>query len=102
MEVPDMAVFLRTLPHLEGLSVERVDRDEAGITTSLRAMAEGTPCPACQQPSPHVHSAYGRTVADLPWSGLRVRLRVRSRRFRCHNARCPRKIFCERLPALVP
>ena len=102
MEVPDMAVFLRTLPHLEGLSVERVDRDEAGITTSLRAMAEGTPCPACQQASPHVHSAYGRTVAALPWSGLRVRLRVRSRRFRCHNASCPRKIFCERLPALVP
>jgi transposase len=40
-------------------------------------------------------------VADLPWSGARVTLRVRARRFRCRQAACPRRVFCERLPGLV-
>jgi transposase len=40
-------------------------------------------------------------VADLPWNGVQVRLRVRSRRFFCDYADCPQVIFTERLPGLV-
>jgi transposase len=45
---------------------------------------------------------YQRTVADLPWADLAIRLLVRVRRFRCDNPTCPRAIFCERLgPAIA-
>jgi transposase len=40
-------------------------------------------------------------VADLPWSGRRVRMLLSVRKFRCPRIGCPRRIFTERLPSLV-
>jgi transposase len=64
---------------------------------------EGAParCPCCGHGSSGTHSRYARTLADLPWHGAAVRLRVRSRRMFCENAACERKIFCERLPEIA-
>ncbi len=55
-------------------------------------------CPRCRHTSTRVHSKYRRTLADLPWHGLRVRLDVRVRRFFCDVPGCQRRIFTERLP----
>jgi transposase len=41
-----------------------------------------------------------RTVADLPWLGIAVRLELHTRRFFCQQPACARQIFCERLPAV--
>jgi hypothetical protein len=49
-----------------------------------------------------VHSHYWRTVADQPWGGRPVSIRLQARRFRCMNQACPQRIFVERLPALAP
>jgi transposase len=51
--------------------------------------------------SERVHSHYERTVCDLPWRGISVTLKVRSRRFFCENRECERSIFCERLPEIA-
>ena len=40
-------------------------------------------------------------MADLPWHGVSVRLELRTRRFRCRNSRCTKRIFCERLPRVA-
>jgi hypothetical protein len=40
-------------------------------------------------------------VADLPWHGVAIRLELQTRRFRCRNELCRRKVFCERLPKVV-
>src|SRR6266516_291789 len=42
-----------------------------------------------------------RMLQDLPFSGRRMRLSLRVRRFFCANTCCPRQIFAERLPALT-
>ncbi len=55
-------------------------------------------CPQCGHASTRVHSRYRRTLADLPWHGLRVRLAVHVRRFFCDVPGCRRRIFTERLP----
>jgi transposase len=55
----------------------------------------------CGTLSDRVHSAYQRRLADLPWQGRIVEIRVRARRFRCAIADCPRAIFTERLPEVV-
>ncbi|MGI8547903.1 MAG: transposase family protein, partial [Gemmatimonadaceae bacterium] len=55
-------------------------------------------CPKCGHASTRVHSRYRRTLADLPWHGLRVRLDIRVRRFFCDVPGCQRRIFTERLP----
>ena len=58
-------------------------------------------CPLCGRRSRRVHSRYWRTLADRPWNGRPVVLRLLVRRFRCGNTDCPRRIFTERLPELV-
>ncbi len=50
---------------------------------------------------PGRHSTYQRHLADLPWQGRVVELRVQVRRLRCVNAACPRAIFAERLPGVT-
>jgi transposase len=42
-----------------------------------------------------VHSRYARTVADLPWHEIPVKLELHTRRFRCQNGLCTQRIFCE-------
>lgn len=58
-------------------------------------------CPGCHAHSDRIHSRYVHTVADLPWHGRRVVLRITARRFRCRTVGCPRTIFCERLRAVL-
>lgn len=55
--------------------------------------------PSCGCASVRAQSRYERRLADLPWHGLAVALRIRVRRFVCEVPRCPRRVFCERLPA---
>jgi len=64
----------------------------------MRAQAE---CPRCHRPTARVHSYYTRSVADLPWHGVAIKLELGTRRFRCQNSLCTKRIFCERLPRVV-
>jgi transposase len=58
-------------------------------------------CPLCEQSSARVHSAYQRSLQDLPCCGQVLRLRVAVRRFFCNNMTCRRKVFAERLPEMM-
>ncbi len=68
------------------------------IILIVRAVQSSPACPKCQQPSSSLHSHYQRTLADLPWHGVAVRLQLQTRKFRCRNQDCRQKVFCERLP----
>jgi len=78
-----------------------VDAEAQAVTVELEAIAPCCPCPSCQLPAERIHSHYRRTVADLPWASLIVKLYLHVRKFFCDNAACPRKVFTERLPCLV-
>jgi hypothetical protein len=41
-----------------------------------------------RQASRRIHSHYLRNLADLPWNGRIVKLRMRARRFRCSDPEC--------------
>jgi transposase len=71
------------------------------ITLVVKAIADTSVCPLCHCPSNRVHSSYTRTVADLPWHGIAIRLRLHTRKFFCKQQHCPRRVFCERLPGVV-
>ncbi len=55
----------------------------------------------CGTWSEAVHSRYQRTIAALPWGRQAVQLRLRVREFFCRQPTCSRRIFTERLPAVV-
>ncbi|MHB0663810.1 transposase family protein [Roseomonas mucosa] len=62
---------------------------------------EAAACPACGTSSRRVHSHYQRRLADLPWQGRPVTLRLQARRFRCLDPTCTRQTFAERLPEVA-
>ncbi|WP_431311662.1 ISL3 family transposase [Neomesorhizobium albiziae] len=66
-----------------------------------RPKAMESRCPCCHCRTGRVHSHYMRRLADLPWQGRVVEIRLHARRFRCADAQCPRRIFTERHPETV-
>ena len=83
------------------LRVEALLLAEDGLAILASSEATDVRCPLCGRRSDRVHSRYARTLADLPWADLAVRLRVRVRKFFCDNAGCPRKVFAERLDGVA-
>lgn len=84
----------------EAIHLEQIIQHHSSLTLVKATLPEAE-CPRCHRPSTRVHSYYTRTVADLPWHGVAVQLTLRTRRFRCKNSLCTRRIFCERLPRVV-
>jgi transposase len=88
-------------PHLADFEVYPLSIAADRVELRVIAVQPQAACPVCHELSSRVHSRYERCVADLPWNRARVLFRVQARRFRCLVAGCTRRIFCERLPALV-
>jgi transposase len=91
------------LPDATALRLEACDVDDttAQITLRVQSTQTNAPCPLCATPARRIHSAYGRTLADLPWAQYRVCLQLRVRKWFCRNRACHRRIFTERLPTIA-
>ncbi|HEU5102597.1 MAG TPA: ISL3 family transposase [Roseiflexaceae bacterium] len=89
------------LPDTANLRLEHVRIDPDQLLLTLVATQSEAACPVCDQPSRRIQSRYTRTLADLPWATTGVQLQLHVRRFFCPNPACVRKIFTERLPAVV-
>lgn len=89
------------LPHLDGFKLVAIHFSDENIILQLRPKRKSAVCPLCHHRSSALHSSYIRTLADLPLGGKALSLSVEVRRFRCYQAACSRKIFCERLPQLT-
>jgi len=85
-------------PAATELRVDVVAYTASELIITASARRHVVRCPACGHASARVHSRYQRTLGDLPWHGLRVRLMLRVRRFFCDVPGCARRIFTERLP----
>src|SRR5215218_2823788 len=86
----------------EAIRLDCIRPSLSTITLVVKTTALQSTCPRCQRRSQHAHSRYIRHVADLPWHGVAVKLELHTRRFRCENSLCSQRIFCERLPSVVP
>lgn len=88
-------------PTSAGVRVDRVWWEGPTLHLAATTTRRTARCPLCHRRSKRVHSRYGRTIADLPCAGAVVTLHLRTRRFVCRVRWCRRKVFTERLPALV-
>jgi transposase len=94
---PHTDLVRNSLPAAEQVVLEAVEETAEGIV--FRVRGRHTPrCPACFQSPVSYHSRYLRRMGDLPWQGKRVEIHWETRRFRCRNRECRRKIFAEPLP----
>jgi transposase len=89
------------LPAPKLLNLIGVRADENAITLTARTSSRVALCPVCGKRSARVHSRYTRTLADLPWQGIPVTVRLHVRRFFCDEEACDRAIFAERLSGVA-
>ena len=89
------------LPDPDRLQLLSLTADATEVTLSVETTGPGAPCPCCGEESTRIHSRYLRSLADLPWQELPVRLRLHVRRFFCDHPACERQIFTKRLPGVV-
>jgi transposase len=94
-----LATNLLPLDHGLRLGDVSIGPDQS-VATLVATSPRGT-CPVCGTWSEAVHSLYQRTIADLPWGRQTVRLQLCVRKFFCRQPACSRRIFTERLPAVV-
>jgi transposase len=98
-----MDILANLLPEPESIVVNKVEIDEEGkrIICTVSVNGATASCPVCRMVTMRIHSYYKRSLADLPWAGIPVRIHVRVHRFFCDNPGCVRKIFSERLPGIA-
>jgi transposase len=87
------------LPDTTELRLNDLVSEPTSLTIVVETIREAVPCPDCHQSTSRIHSRYTRTLADLPWQGMAVRLCLKARKFFCSSLSCPRQVFTERLPA---
>ena len=86
----------RVLPLIPAvLVVDQVHRSTDRITIHCRSRPAVAQCPDCREGSSRLHSRYERRIADLPWQGRAVTIKLSVRRLRCGNRRCQHRIFAE-------
>ena len=90
------------LPDPSCLTLEDMSRQGGVIVMTVSATSVGCACPRCGVHSSRIHSRYYRTLRDLPCHGAVVRICLRTHRFYCRAPDCPRRIFTQRLPVVVP
>lgn len=90
------------LPDQEEVTLESLTTTaSSGVLMMLRTLRPEVACPSCGTLSRRVHSRYLRAIADLPWEGVSVMIRLRTRRFFCADDGCTKRIFVEPLPQTV-
>lgn len=85
----------------QAITLETLSASETQVLLVVKSIQPTASCPCCHHSSARIHSHYQRTIADLPWQGVSVKLQLFTRRFFCVNFKCIRRIFCERFPQLV-
>src|SRR5579872_7431704 len=83
------------------LQVTRLLPSPDQVIIEVRPRPTTAQCPTCGLASHKIHSVYRRVLADLPWQGRPVSIRVAARRFRCPNRICSRQTFAERLSGVM-
>ena len=63
-------------PQVAGVRVPRVWREGVALHLEVVATRRAARCPLCRRRSKRKHSAYGRTVTDLPCSGGKCQVSV--------------------------
>lgn len=94
--------LLTQLLDLPGFRVDQATIDRDTVTVTAAPSATAAICPTCATPSTRVHSAYTRSLHDLPWGTHVLHLTLALRRFRCCVPACPRQTFVERMPHIAP
>ncbi|MBB6174249.1 hypothetical protein HNR23_004309 [Nocardiopsis mwathae] len=91
----------RLLPHLAGVTLDRVEQTPDLIRLHAHPRATNAACPACGSTSIRVHSRYRRRLADTALGTRRTVIDLHVRRFFCDTPACEKRTFAEQITGLT-
>ena len=77
------------------MKVNHFESRQNGLIIFASSKTKGAPCPECGMLNYSVHDYYYRSVTDLPIFQKSTNIQMKTRKFRCKNSSCNRKVFSE-------
>jgi len=93
--------MIKQLIDMPFLKLQKIDHSDGLIRIYASAKSKRSKCPLCGKFSNRVHDYYFRTIADLPVFHNRTVILLKTRKFKCGNNRCRRKVFSEQTPDIM-
>src|SRR5436305_15230171 len=93
-----MSSCCTVVPDAAELHLKRVIAKCVFLAVEVEAARAVVRCLGCGRACSRRHSYYSRTLSDLPSHGVRVQLRLRTRKSFCDARACSRRILTDRLP----
>jgi transposase len=86
---------------LPKFTIAKIEYVDASITVFASIKSNRSRCPVCESFSSAIHDFYYRTVTDLPAFQNSTVIILKTRKFKCQNPDCIRKVFSEQTPMTV-
>ncbi len=83
------------------LIVKNIDYSCSIVKIYASIKAKRSKCPKCEKYSNKVHDYYTRTLSDLPVFQNKTTIILKTRKFKCQNPQCNRKVFSEQTPYIL-
>ncbi len=83
------------------LKLHKIEYSDSIIRIYASIKSRRSKCPSCGKYSKRVHDYYYRAITDLPVFQNRTVILLKTRKFKCGNNRCHRKVFSEHTPDML-
>ena len=93
--------MIKQLIKMPSLKLQKIDYSDDVIRIYASIKSRRARCPVCGRYSKRVHDYYFRTITDLPVFQNRTVILLKTRKFKCGNNRCHRKVFSEQTPDII-
>jgi transposase len=93
--------MIKQLINMPMLNLNRIEYTDSTIWINASVKTKRSRCPNCETFSMKIHDHYIRAISDLPVFQYRTMILLKTRKFKCMNTRCKRKVFSEQIPAIL-
>ena len=90
--------MIKRLIFLPGFRIDNIEYNNYSINVFASIKSKRSQCPGCGSFSTSVHDSYTRKLADLSAFQNSTTILLRTRKFKCKDSSCDRKVFSEQTP----
>jgi transposase len=93
--------MIKRLFKIPFVKIQKIENYESVNRIYASIRSPRSRCPLCGKYSNRVHDYYFRTITDLPIFQSKTIILLKTRKFKCVNKQCQRKVFSEQTPAIL-
>ena len=93
--------MIKRLICLPKFRINKIEHNDLSIKVFASIKSWRSQCPACGSFSTSVHDTYTRKLADLSAFQNSTTIMLRTRKFKCKDSTCTRKVFSEQTPHIM-